>query len=340
MPAPGFQQLPAFTPAPQSSPLPLKTASPALDTSFLGMSGGQIFHEMMLRHGVKHVFGYPGGAILPVFDAIYHSKHFEFVLPRHEQGAGHMAEGYARVTGRPGVVLVTSGPGATNVITAMQDAMSDGVALVVFSGQVATNAIGSDAFQEADVIGISRSCTKWNVMIKDIAELPRRINEAFKIATSGRPGPVLVDLPKDITAGILRTPIPQRAVSHQVPITHFPASTDQELIQQAANMINQAQRPIIYAGHGVLSSPLGPQLLRQLSKDGNIPVTTTLHGLGAFDELNERSLHMLGMHGSAYANLAMQQADVIVALGARFDDRTTGKVDGMLSWFAKRIALM
>lgn len=288
------------------------------------MSGGQIFHEMMLRHGVKHVFGYPGGAILPVFDAIYNSKHFEFVLPRHEQGAGHMAEGYARVTGRPGVVLVTSGPGATNVITAMQDALSDGVALVVFTGQVATSAIGSDAFQEADVIGISRSCTKWNVMIKDIAELPRRINEAFKIATSGRPGPVLVDLPKDITAGILRNAIPQKA---NLPSNPLPSSTNSELIQQAADMINQAQRPIIYAGHGLLSSPSGPQLLRQLSKDGNIPVTTTLHGLGAFDELDDRSLHMLGMHGSAYANLAMQQADVIVALGARFDDRTTGKVD-------------
>lgn len=300
------------------------------------MSGGQIFHEMMLRHGVKHVFGYPGGAILPVFDAIYNSKHFEFVLPRHEQGAGHMAEGYARVTGKPGVVLVTSGPGATNVITAMQDALSDGVPLIVFTGQVATSAIGSDAFQEADVIGISRSCTKWNVMIKDISELPRRINEAFKIATSGRPGPVLVDLPKDITAGILRNAIPQKAVSHNLPSNPLPMSTNSELIQQAADMINQAKRPIIYAGHGVLSSPSGPQLLRQLSKDGNIPVTTTLHGLGAFDELDDRSLHMLGMHGSAYANLAMQQADVIVALGARFDDRTTGKVDGMflelLNW--------
>jgi len=326
IPAPGFQQLPSITSTPQSSPQPLlKTLSPhTLDSTFIGMSGGQIFHEMMLRHGVKHVFGYPGGAILPVFDAIYNSKHFEFVLPRHEQGAGHMAEGYARVTGRPGVVLVTSGPGATNVITAMQDALSDGVALVVFTGQVATSAIGSDAFQEADVIGISRSCTKWNVMIKDIAELPRRINEAFKIATSGRPGPVLVDLPKDITAGILRNAIPQKA---NLPSNPLPSSTNSELIQQAADMINQAQRPIIYAGHGLLSSPSGPQLLRQLSKDGNIPVTTTLHGLGAFDELDDRSLHMLGMHGSAYANLAMQQADVIVALGARFDDRTTGKVD-------------
>jgi acetolactate synthase I/II/III large subunit len=305
-----------------------------LDYAFVGMSGGQIFHEMMLRHGVKHIFGYPGGAILPVFDAIYNSPHFDFVLPRHEQGAGHMAEGYARVSGKPGVVLVTSGPGATNVITPMQDALSDGVALVVFTGQVATSAIGSDAFQEADVIGISRSCTKWNVAVKDVEELPRRINEAFKIATSGRPGPVLVDLPKDITAGILRTPLPFKATTPGSPLG-LPANplqplsepTDKALIQQAANLINQAKRPIIYAGHGVLSSPLGPKLLAQLAEQGNIPVTTTLQGLGAFDETNHRSLHMLGMHGSAYANIAIQQADVIIALGARFDDRVTGKVD-------------
>jgi acetolactate synthase I/II/III large subunit len=296
------------------------------------MSGGDIFHEMMLRHGVKQIFGYPGGAILPVFDAIYNSKHFEFVLPRHEQGAGHMAEGYARVSGKPGVVLVTSGPGATNVITPMQDALSDGVPLVVFTGQVATSAIGSDAFQEADVIGISRSCTKWNVMVKDIAELPRRINEAFKIATSGRPGPVLVDLPKDITAGILRTALPFKATTPGTPLG-LPsnplnsAPVDMLAIKQAADMINSAKRPIIYAGHGLHSSPLGPELLAKLSKNGNIPVTTTLHGLGSFDEMDEKSLHMLGMHGSAYANIAMQKADVIIALGARFDDRVTGKVD-------------
>ncbi|GJJ12302.1 Acetolactate synthase, mitochondrial [Clathrus columnatus] len=327
MPSPGFQQVPARV-AVSHPPQPLlKTHSPIMDSTFVGMSGGQIFHEMMRRHGVKHVFGYPGGAILPVFDAIYNSDHFEFVLPRHEQGAGHMAEGYARVTGKPGVVLVTSGPGATNVITPMQDALSDGVPLVVFTGQVATSAIGSDAFQEADVVGISRSCTKWNVMVKDISELPRRINEAFKIATSGRPGPVLVDLPKDVTAGILRHPIPQKAVSHNLPTNPLLIPADNALIRQAADMINQAKRPIIYAGHGVLSSAEGPELLRRLASEGNIPVTTTLHGLGVFDELDERSLHMLGMHGSAYANLAMQEADVIIALGARFDDRTTGKVD-------------
>jgi acetolactate synthase-1/2/3 large subunit len=328
-PPSGFPQLPTKekVPFPLLGPVP----NAPLDHSFVGMSGGQIFNEMMLRHNVKHIFGYPGGAILPVFDAIYNSPNFHFVLPRHEQGAGHMAEGYARVSGKPGVVLVTSGPGATNVVTPMQDALSDGVPLIVFSGQVATSAIGSDAFQEADIVGISRSCTKWNVMVKDIAELPRRINEAFKIATSGRPGPVLVDLPKDVTAGILRTPLPFKAttpgLSLGLPSNPLESPVEMALIKQAAELINQSQRPIIYAGNGVLSSPLGPKLLAELVEKGNIPVTTTLQGLGAFDETNDKSLHMLGMHGSAYANLAMQHADVIIALGARFDDRVTGKVD-------------
>ncbi|KAK7455155.1 Acetolactate synthase, mitochondrial [Stygiomarasmius scandens] len=333
-PAPGFQQIPTKNNVnlPMHGPGPLPNEP--LDKTFVGLSGGQIFHEMMLRHGVKHIFGYPGGAILPVFDAIYKSPHFDFILPRHEQGAGHMAEGYARVSGKPGVVLVTSGPGATNVVTPMQDALSDGVPLVVFCGQVATSAIGSDAFQEADIVGISRSCTKWNVMVKDISELPRRINEAFKIATSGRPGPVLVDLPKDVTAGILKTPLPYKATTPGInlglpmnPLQALEPPTDIALIKQAAELINQAQRPIIYAGNGVLASPMGPKFLAELAEKGNIPVTTTLQGLGAFDETNEKSLHMLGMHGSAYANFAMQQADVIIALGARFDDRVTGKVD-------------
>ncbi|KAG8954497.1 Acetolactate synthase, mitochondrial [Tulasnella sp. 424] len=324
---------PSFQPArpQQLQPLEGSGSRAAMDHSFIGMSGGEIFHEMMLRHDVKHIFGYPGGAILPVFDAIYNSKHFDFVLPRHEQGAGHMAEGYARASGKPGVVLVTSGPGATNVVTPMQDALSDGVPLVVFCGQVATSAIGSDAFQEADVVGISRSCTKWNVMVKDIAELPRRINEAFKIATSGRPGPVLVDLPKDVTAAILRTPLPFKATTPgtnlglpENPLQPSGCSVDHALIKQAADLINQAKKPIIYAGHGVLGSPVGPELLERLSSEGNIPVTTTLLGLGAFNEEDPKSLHMLGMHGSAYANIAMQQADVIIALGARFDDRVTG----------------
>nr|POE50695.1 acetolactate synthase catalytic subunit, mitochondrial [Quercus suber] len=305
---------------------------PDMDHSFVGMTGGEIFHEMMLRQGVKHVFGYPGGAILPVFDAIYNSKEFDFVLPRHEQGAGHMAEGYARASGKCGVVVVTSGPGATNVITPMQDALMDGTPMVVFSGQVVTGAIGSDAFQEADMVGISRACTKWNVMVKNIAELPRRINEAFEIATSGRPGPVLVDLPKDVTGGKLTRPIPMTST-----LPHHPSAatiaardvTEKQLdnsIRRSADLINIAKKPVIYAGQGILGDPDGPKMLKELSEKSQIPVTTTLQGLGGFDELDPKSLHMLGMHGSAYANMAMQEADLIIALGARFDDRITGHI--------------
>ncbi|CAD6928012.1 unnamed protein product [Tilletia controversa] len=357
-PAPAFQRQPSQQAA--VAQLKANAADPdALDYTFVGKSGGYIFHEMMRRHNVKHVFGYPGGAILPVFDAIYNSEHFDFILPRREDGAGHMAEGYARVTGKPGIVLVTSGPGATNVITPIQDAMSDGTPLIVFCGQVATSAIGSDAFQEADMIGISRSCTKWNVMVKDVAELPRRINEAFKVATSGRPGPVLVDLPKDVTASILRQALPASSVNPSLSdlpsranarsrrrpsvsllrqaINAATSSTSSsstqashhvpEEILQAAKMINVAKRPIIYAGQGMLSSPDGPKLLRQLSEQATVPVVTTLQGLGSFDETHPHSLHMLGMHGAAYANLAIQDADLIIALGARFDDRVTGRVD-------------
>ncbi|KAK9425127.1 putative Acetolactate synthase [Seiridium unicorne] len=303
--------------------------APEMDESFIGKTGGEIFHEMMLRRGVKHVFGYPGGAILPVFDAIYNSKHFDFILPKHEQGAGHMAEGYARASGKPGVVLVTSGPGATNVITPMQDALSDGTPMVVFCGQVPTSAIGSDAFQEADVIGISRACTKWNVMVKNVAELPRRINEAFDIATSGRPGPVLVDLPKDVTAAVLRRAIPTESALPALPSAASRAAMEAtrkqlgEYIRRVAHLINIAKQPVIYAGQGIISSPDGPALLKELADKASIPVTTTLHGLGAFDELDEKSLHMLGMHGSAYANMSIQEADLIIALGARFDDRVT-----------------
>lgn len=243
-----------------------------------------------------------------------------------------MAEGYARASGKPGVVLVTSGPGATNVVTPMQDALMDGTPMVVFSGQVVTNMIGSDAFQEADTIGITRACTKWNVMVKNIAELPKRINEAFEIATSGRPGPVLVDLPKDVTGGTLNRPIP---ISSTLPPSTSAATlaarevSKKQLeasIRRAADLINVAKKPVIYAGQGILQTPNGPELLKELSEKANIPVTTTLQGLGGFDELDPKSLHMLGMHGSAYANMAMQEADLILALGARFDDRITGAV--------------
>ena len=305
---------------------------PELDDSFVGLSGGEIFHEMMLRQGVKHIFGYPGGAILPVFDAIYNSKHFDFILPKHEQGAGHMAEGYARASGKPGVVLVTSGPGATNVVTPMQDALSDGTPMVVFCGQVVTTAIGTDAFQEADIVGISRPCTKWNVLVKNVAELPMRIQEAFEIATSGRPGPVLVDLPKDVTAGILRRSIPMQSTLPSHPSAATLAARDvsrkqlDRTISRVADLINIAKKPIIYAGQGMMGNPDGPKVLKELSDKACIPVTTTLQGLGGYDELDPKSLHMLGMHGSAYANMAMQESDLIIALGARFDDRVTGSI--------------
>ncbi|KAJ5204647.1 Acetolactate synthase [Penicillium cinerascens] len=280
----------------------------------------------------RNLVGYPGGAILPVFDAIYNSKHFDFILPRHEQGAGHMAEGYARVSGKPGVVVVTSGPGATNVITPMADALADGTPMVVFTGQVATGAIGSDAFQEADIIGISRGCTKWNVMVRNVAELPKRINEAFHIATSGRPGPVLVDLPKDVTASILRHDVDTESIHspRSSPILRATSELQQrqldQSIQNVAHLVNISRKPVIYAGQGVICSKFGPTMLRALAHESSIPVTTSLHGLGAFDEMDEKSLHMLGMHGAAYANMAIQEADLIIALGARFDDRVTGNL--------------
>ncbi len=287
-----------------------------------GMTGAQIFHELMREHGVDTIFGYPGGAILPVFDAIHDSEHFDFYLTRHEQGAGHMAEGYARVTGKPGIVLVTSGPGATNTVTPMQDALMDGTPMIVFAGQVATSAIGTDAFQEADMTGISRPCTKWNVLVKRVQDIPRAINQAFLIATTGRPGPVFVDLPKDITAATLH------GECHDQP--HLPgyhireAGTSSE-IEKAAAMINQAKKPLFYVGQGAILSG-ATDVLKQCVDAGDIPVTTTLQGLGAFDQHDPRSVDMLGMHGAAYANWAMRDADVVIAVGARFDDRVTGDV--------------
>ncbi|KAI3655018.1 hypothetical protein MP228_000398 [Amoeboaphelidium protococcarum] len=298
--------------------------------SYKGMTGGQIFHEVMRKQGVKHVFGYPGGAILPVFDAIYESPHFQLVLPRHEQGAGHMAEGYARCTGKPSVVLLTSGPGATNCVTPMQDALSDGIPMVCVSGQVPTSSLGTDAFQEADVIGITRACAKWNVMCKDVADLPRLLNEAFYIAQDGRPGPVLVDLPKDVGANVLRKEACDEISVPGVHIKHREDDKRQQWLQDieyVAYLINKAKRPVIYAGNGAISSPDSVRLLRELAIKAQIPVTTTIQGMGAFDEMHPLSLHMLGMHGAAYANLAMQNADLIISLGARFDDRVTGALN-------------
>ncbi|ODV59756.1 acetolactate synthase catalytic subunit [Ascoidea rubescens DSM 1968] len=305
---------------------------PLYDNSFIGLNGGQIFEQLMRRHNVDSIFGYPGGAILPVFDGIHNSTNFNFILPKNEAGAGFMAIGYAKAStlGKPGVVLVTSGPGATNMVTPMADALADGVPLVVFTGQVPTTLIGSDAFQEADVVGISRSCTKWNVMVKSVEELPRRINEAFEIATTGRPGPVLVDLPKDVTAAILKTAIP---IKSSIPskmlskITNHAASEFvEDAIKRSAHLLNIAKQPVLYVGAGILNNPAGPKLLKELAEIAQIPVTTTIQGLGAFDQTDKKSLDMLGMHGSCYANLAIQNADLIIALGARFDDRVTGSL--------------
>jgi acetolactate synthase-1/2/3 large subunit len=289
---------------------------------YTGMTGAQIFHEMMREHGVEVIFGYPGGAILPVFDAIHNSPHFKFILTRHEQGAGHMAEGYARASGKVGVVLVTSGPGATNTVTPMQDALMDGTPLIVFAGQVATGAIGSDAFQEADMVGISRPCTKWNVLVRHAADLPRAINQAFHIATTGRPGPVFVDLPKDMTASVLNEKVYDQP---HLPGYHIRELGTSSEIERVARMINGAKKPILYVGQGAILSGAS-DVLRKCAEKANIPVTTTLQGLGAFDEHSPLSLDMLGMHGSAYANWAMRDADCIIAVGARFDDRVTGKV--------------
>ena len=306
---------------PDLSARSIRTNRPARSSDkYVGMTGARIFNELMGEHGVQHMFGYPGGAILPVFDAIFESPYFKFILTRHEQGAGHMAEGYARASGRPGVVLVTSGPGATNTVTPLQDALMDGTPIVVFTGQVATGAIGTDAFQEADVTGITRPCTKWNVLVKDVRDIPRRINEAFLIATSGRPGPVLVDLPKDVTASVLREPVD---VEPNLPGYHVRELGTSSEIERVAELINRAERPVFYVGQGAILAG-AHEVLRQCAKLANIPVTTTLHGLGAFDEHDDLSLHMLGMHGAAYANWSMRDADCIIAVGARFDDRVTG----------------
>jgi len=313
----------------QTDPNIASTATPARPAKprYKGKTGAKILHEMLVQqHKVDVMFGYPGGAILPVFDELYRTP-AKFILNRHEQASGHCADGYARATGRPGICIVTSGPGATNTVTPLATAQMDSVPIIVFSGQVATKAIGNDAFQEADVTGITRPCTKWNYLVKDIRDLPRVINEAFFIATSGRPGPVLVDLPKDITSGICPEEVDDRPREHLVnrrKLANTHATHSQEA-QEAAEMINRSERPVLYVGGGAIISG-AHDVLRKLANKGNIPVTTTLLGLGAFDEHDPKSLNMLGMHGSAYANYAVQESDCLIAVGARFDDRVTGNL--------------
>ncbi|MFA6115787.1 MAG: acetolactate synthase 3 large subunit [Sphingomonas sp.] len=288
-------------------------------------SGADILVEALCDLGVEVVFGYPGGAVLPIYDALFRSNRIKHILVRHEQAATHAAEGYARSTGKPGVVLVTSGPGATNAVTGITDALMDSIPMVVITGQVPTALIGTDAFQEADTVGITRHCSKHNYLVKDPARLGDIIHEAFHIATSGRPGPVVVDIPKDVQVASARYvkpgPIKHKTYRPQV-------KADQALIEQAVDMLAAAERPILYTGGGIINAgPAASQLLRELARITGAPVTSTLMGLGAFPATSDQWLGMLGMHGTYEANWAMNQADLILCLGARFDDRVTGRLD-------------
>lgn len=289
------------------------------------MTGAEMVIEALKDHEVEHIFGYPGGAVLPIYDALFAANDLVHVLVRHEQGAIHAAEGYARSTGKCGVALVTSGPGATNAVTGLADAMLDSIPLVVLTGQVATHLIGTDAFQECDTIGITRPCTKHNWLVKDIADLPRILHEAFQIATTGRPGPVVVDIPKDIqfkTGGY----IGPETVVHR---TYRPAyEPDMHAIEQAVKLMASAKRPIFYTGGGIINAgPKAAEALRELVALTGFPVTSTLMGLGAYPASGDKWLGMLGMHGTYEANNAMHDCDLMICLGARFDDRVTGRMD-------------
>jgi len=286
------------------------------------MTGAEIFIECLKREGVTHVFGYPGGVILNIFDLLYDNKDIQLILTRHEQGAVHAADGYARSTGKPGVVLVTSGPGATNTITGIATASMDSIPLVVFSGQVPTMLIGNDAFQEADIVGISRPCTKYNYLAKDVKDLSMIVREAFHVATTGRPGPVLIDLPKDVTASKAEFIWPELNIRSYNPTYEG----NKWMITQAAHLIAKSKKAVIIAGGGVILSG-GAGELRDLVEITDIPVTMTLMGLGSFPGSHGLSLGMPGMHGTYYANKAIQESDLLIAVGMRFDDRVTGKLD-------------
>jgi acetolactate synthase-1/2/3 large subunit len=287
------------------------------------MTGAEIFVRSLVEEGVEVVFGYPGGAVIGIYDALHDITDIKHILTRHEQGATHAAEGYAKASGKPGVVLVTSGPGATNTVTGIADAYMDSIPIVVFTGQVAVHMIGNDAFQEADIVGITRPITKHNFLVKDIRDLTRTVKEAFFIATTGRPGPVLVDLPKDVMAQKSTFEYPKTVVLRGYqPVVE--GNTKQ--IKKAAAVISNAKRPVLYVGGGAISSGAAREL-RALAEKLRCPVTTTLHGLGAFPEDNPLSMGMLGMHGSWYSNIAVSYCDVLIAVGARFDDRVTGKVE-------------
>jgi len=284
--------------------------------------GADIFVDALIKEGVEHIFGIPGGVVIPLFDRLFDAP-IKLILTRHEQGAGHAADGYARASGKVGVCLVTSGPGATNLVTAIATANFDSVPMVAFTGQVKTPLIGNDAFQEADITGITRTITKHNFLVRDVCDLARTIKEAFHIARTGRPGPVLVDLPVDVSTAEYDCDYPS-----QVDIPGYKPNYKGNLrqIKLAADAINKSERPILYVGGGVILSGAAGEVY-ELATKANIPVTTTLLGLGAFPETHPLALKMLGMHGTVYANYAVTDSDLIIAVGARFDDRVTGRLD-------------
>jgi acetolactate synthase-1/2/3 large subunit len=290
------------------------------------ITGAEMVVQALIDQGVDVIFGYPGGAVLPIYDELFKTDKIKHILVRHEQGAVHAAEGYARTTGKPGVVIVTSGPGATNAVTGLADAMLDSIPIVCISGQVASHLIGSDAFQEADTVGITRQCTKHNWLVKDPDDLARVMHEAFYVAKNGRPGPVVVDVPKDVqfAEGVYAGP---KNVAHK---TYHPHKKgDPAAIAELANLISNAKRPIIYSGGGVINSgPSASHLMRELAKSTKIPVTSTLMGLGAYPASDPLWLGMVGMHGTVEANYAMHDCDLMICIGARFDDRVTGRLDG------------
>ena len=288
-------------------------------------SGAEIVFKCLEDQGVENVFGYPGGAVLPIYDELKNHQTVKHILVRHEQGAGHAAEGYARSTGKPGVVLVTSGPGATNVVTALTDAYMDSVPLVCISGQVPTHLIGTDAFQECDTTGITRPCTKHNWLVKDIKDLAKTIHKAFEVATSGRPGPVLVDIPKDIQFQKIKY---QKYKKQKKLNGKSSNQFIQKEIDELIRLMSKSSKPVFYTGGGVINSgPQASNLLRELVNITGFPITSTLQGLGSYPGDDNQFLGMLGMHGTYEANNAMYECDLMINIGARFDDRITGKID-------------
>ncbi len=284
-------------------------------------AGAQIIVDTLIEQGVDTMFGYTGGVVLPLFDRLYDAP-IRFIIPRHEQGGCHMADGYARASGKVGVVVATSGPGACNLVTGLATAMMDSVPLVALTGQVRTELIGNDAFQEADTTGITRPVTKYNCIVKDVKDLARTVREAFYIASTGRQGPVLVDIPVDIEVAKCET---DGSTEMKLPGYRVQTEGNARQISMAAKAINKSERPVLYVGGGVISANAADQM-RLLAEKAHIPVTMTLLGLGSYDQNRAESLDMLGMHGSAYANYAVQECDLLVAVGARFDDRVTGKI--------------